>query len=157
MNPQGRPGDSFLHPVILGFLFVWALNDHLLKAAFANVWTGKLSDVASLAVFPLIPVCCYEIGCAWRGVEARHTQRVLWLSLLATGAVMAGINTWQPMADSYRWGLGLLQWPFRSLWQLLNGAGAASLKPVFLTQDPTDLWTLPALVIPWWVASRSGR
>lgn len=38
------------HPVVLGAIVVLALNDHVLKARFPGWWTGKLSDVAGVAI-----------------------------------------------------------------------------------------------------------
>ena len=147
-NPAG---DALRHPLILAMLALWVVNDHLLKSAFANFWTGKLSDVASLAVFPLLPLCIYQLICAYRGARAHRTNQVLWISLLATGGVMVGINISDLCADAYRMGLGAAQWPFRALWGLLWDGVAPPVAQVFLTMDPTDLWTLPALVIPWWI------
>jgi hypothetical protein len=60
---------------------------------------------------------------------------------------MATINTIGVAADAYRWGLGAAQWPFRAVyaWSLVP------IQPVRLTEDPTDLFTLPALIVPWYV------
>ena len=65
--------------------------------------------------------------------------------IIATGLVMATINTVDVAANAYRWGLGAAQWPWRALraWSLV------SIHPVRLTEDPTDLLTLPALAVPW--------
>lgn len=132
-------------------LALWILNDHILKSAFANTWTGKLSDIASLAVFPLLPLCAYELAWAFRGRVAHGSRILLHLSLFATGAVMVGINLSDGCAELYCVGLGVAQWPFRALWGVLLEDGAPPLQRVLLTMDPTDLWTLPALVVPWWV------
>ncbi|GAA3121815.1 hypothetical protein GCM10020001_047700 [Nonomuraea salmonea] len=40
------------HPVTVAGVLVLLVNDHLLKAAFPGVVTGKLSDVAGLLVAP---------------------------------------------------------------------------------------------------------
>jgi len=148
-EPLTGPGESICHPLILGLLVLWAVNDHILKELFANGWTGKLSDVASLAVFPLIPMCVYQCVCALRGRAPLHADKLLLASLVATGAVMIGINISGPWASAYEIGLGAAQWPFRAMWDLLGGAEAPPLTTVVLTMDPSDLWTLPALWIPW--------
>src|SRR5690242_17575868 len=44
------PGSAMLHPLVLGAVAVLILNDHLLKARWPSWWTGKLSDVAGLAM-----------------------------------------------------------------------------------------------------------
>jgi hypothetical protein len=156
--PRGaRPGDCIRHPLILGLLLLWAVNDHLLKSYFANMWTGKLSDIAGLAVAPLLPLCLYEIVCGLRRSEPSHARAVLALSLLTVGSLMVGINTSAVIGDAYRVGLGALQWPFRCLIPLLTGADTPGLTRVFLTPDPSDLLTLPALLIPYWVVQQARR
>ena len=134
-------------------LALWAVNDHVLKSALANAWTGKLSDIASLAVFPLLPLCTYQLLWAFRGLRTSHTNLVLLVSLVATGGVMVGINVSDLCAEFYRVGLGVAQWPFRCLWGLITDGSTPPLRRVVLTMDPTDLWTLPALIIPWWVGN----
>ncbi|HJL18788.1 MAG TPA: hypothetical protein RMH99_24210 [Sandaracinaceae bacterium LLY-WYZ-13_1] len=127
-----------LHPVLLIGLGTWALNDHVLKAAFAAGWTGKLSDVASLIAFPLLAAGAFEL-CTRRGLGRAELPVVAFWSA-ATGFVMATINTLPDAAWAYRHGLGLAQW-------LALGAQGTP-HTVRLTVDPTDLWTLPALAVP---------
>lgn len=131
--------DALLHPVVLAALAVWIANDHWGKAAYPGLITGKLSDVASLIVFPLIPIAALAL---WR----RRWPPTLWIAgwLVATGAVMAAINVLPLAARGYEFGLGALQWPFRAAF----AGELVSLQPVYLTMDPTDLFTLPALLVP---------
>lgn len=145
------PGDVLRHPLIIGLLLLWALNDHILKDLFANEVTGKLSDIAGLAVFPLILLAAYEIGCAFLKCEPRFRNWVLWSSLLTTGAFMVGINLSEAWARVYTVGLSLGQWPFQAMWSLITGGPTPELATLKVTMDPTDLWTLPALSIAWWV------
>jgi hypothetical protein len=63
---------------------------------------------------------------------------------------MASINLFDPAAWIYRHGLAVAQWPFRAAF----GLELPSHSPVHLTMDPTDLLTLPALLIPWLLATR---
>lgn len=142
------PGAVLAHPLTIAMLALWIINDHYLKAALGNELTGKLSDVASLAVFPLIPVAVYEIFCGLRGASTHRGLAVLLGSLCATGSVMVGINLWDSWAYAYRVGLGLCQWPFYALYELVTLRILPPTHTVDLTMDPTDIWTLPALVIP---------
>lgn len=138
-----------LHPFVVLGLILWIANDHVFKAQSPGWWTGKLSDVASLAVFPLIPYAMLDLWRARRGLAPpSNAALVFWI--VATGLVMATINTIGPAADAYRWGLGAAQWPIRALvsWSL------PPVHPVRLTEDPTDLLTLPALIVPWYVVDR---
>lgn len=43
-----------LNYAFISALIVLAVNDHLLKAAFGNMITGKLSDFAGMVIFPLL-------------------------------------------------------------------------------------------------------
>lgn len=140
-----------LHPLVLVGLALWIVNDHLLKGACPGWWTGKLSDVASLAVFPLVPYAATDLWRARRGLPPPSPSTlVFWIA--ATGLVMATINTLHVAADAYRWGLGAAQWPLRAL----HARSLVHVQPVRLTEDPTDLLALPALLVPWCVV-RVGR
>jgi hypothetical protein len=142
-----KRGEFLLHPITLAMLALWVLNDHVLKQAFPGFLTGKLSDVAGLAVFPLLPVAVLE---GLRG-RAMPSNAALIASCLATGAAIVAIKLFDPAADCYRWGLAALQWPFRSI-----AAGElASLAPVSLAMDPSDCLTLPALGLALAVGWRS--
>jgi hypothetical protein len=142
-----RPGEALLHPVALAALVLWVANDHWAKAAHGGLVTGKLSDVASLIVFPLIPVAILSL---WR----RPSRAWILFWIVATGMVMATINLFEPAAWIYRHGLAVAQWPFRAVFSL----GLPGHSPVHLTMDPSDLLTLPALLIPWLLANGSdGR
>lgn len=130
---------------------LWVANDHVFKAAYPNWWTGKLSDVASLAVFPLVPYAAIDLWRARRGLPPPSLAMLLFW-IIATGLVMATINTIDLAADAYRWALGAAQWPFRALraWSLVP------ICRVRLTEDPTDLLALPALMMPWYVVRSAG-
>lgn len=141
-----------LHPLTLLGLALWMVNDHVLKAAYPCWWTGKLSDVASLAVFPLVPYAAADLWRAHRGLPPpRHATLLCWI--VATGLVMVTIKTLPLAADGYRWGLGAAQWPIVAL----RAWSWVAVHPVRLTEDPTDLLTLPALIVPWLVVGYSQR
>jgi hypothetical protein len=74
--------------------------------------------------------------------------------VMATGAVMATINVFDRAATGYRWGLAAAQWPLRAVYESMLGHGVPGLHPVRLTMDATDLWTLPALLVPLALALR---
>jgi hypothetical protein len=147
-----RRAEYLLRPVVLAALIVWIANDHVLKAAFASWWTGKLSDVASLVVFPLVPYAAVDLWRARRGLPP-PPMATLGFWIVATGLVMVTIKTLGPAADAYRWGLGLAQWPVRAL----RAGELVSISPVHLAEDPTDLLTLPALLVPWLVVRHEMR
>ena len=135
------------HPVAVLALAVWIVNDHLLKSAFHNEVTGKLSDVASLIVFPLLVVTAYDL--LHRAGTAHN--RVLTLAAVATAMVMATINLFDVAAEAYRVGLAALQYPLLAI----TRGELGPLHRVRLTMDPSDLLTLPAIAVPLWLGWRA--
>jgi hypothetical protein len=141
------PGDGLLHPLPIVSMGVLALNDHVLKAAYGTWWTGKLSDVAGLAFFPLVLQGLWEVGRQLVGRPSRPSRRVLVGAALASAAVFALANLWEPGAQAYRHGLGGLQWPVRAVLAVIRGHALPQLGAVDFTRDPTDLLALPAVLL----------
>jgi len=133
---------AVLHPLALLALALLIANDHVFKAAVPGWWTGKLSDVAGLAVFPLLVAAGGELAGLWRG--DRRTVVVL---AVITGVVFAAIKLSPLAGDGYRVAQAALQWPFRALAALAHGRGAPGLGRAHLTPDVTDLLALPALLV----------
>jgi hypothetical protein len=135
-----------LHPLVIAGLALWVINDHLLKGAYPGWWTGKLSDVAGLAVFPLISYAVIDLWRARRGLPPPSAS-MLALCIAATGLALIAIKTTHAAADAYRWSLAAAQWPMRAL----RVGALVPLRPVRLARDLTDLLALPALLVPWFV------
>lgn len=133
----------------VGALAVWALNDHVLKVLAPGALSGKLSDIASLVAFPLLATAAVELAHPTAAAPRRGVL-VPFFALL-TAAVMCAINTNYAAAGAYRWGLGAAQWPFRVVIAALLGLPMPHWQPVTLTMDLSDLWTLPAAVVPIWI------
>jgi hypothetical protein len=127
-------------------LALWAINDHYLKAAWGNSFTGKLSDVTSLMVAPSV----LAYASAALRVGRAHVAWLLSFWCLSLALVMIAIKLWEPAADAYRFGLAVLQWPLRCLlsWRLVR------LAPVALAMDASDILTLPAALVPLWLFAR---
>jgi hypothetical protein len=135
-----------LHPLVIAGLTLWVINDHLLKGTYPGWWTGELSDLAGLAVFPLIPYAITDLWRARRGLPPpRASTLALWIA--ATGLALIAIKTTHVAADVYCWGLAAVQWPVRAL----RVGAMVPLQPVRLARDLTDLLALPALFVPWFV------
>lgn len=81
-----------LNYVFCGFLLLLVLNDHVLKPALGNWWTGKLSDAAGIILLPLL------LGFLFPRLQ-RHVLWisalffVWWKSPLSTGFIQ-WYNTW---------------------------------------------------------------
>jgi hypothetical protein len=137
-----------LHPVALAALVLLVLNDHWGKAAFPGFLTGKLSDVAGLAFFPLFLQGLLEVWRARGGRAWAPSSRVLWGAALATALVFSAVKLWTPATSLYTHGLGLLQWPLRVLLALVEGHRVPTVPlPVLCVQDATDLLALPAVLL----------
>lgn len=145
------PADGLLHPFSLLALVVLLLNDHVLKAAWPGLVTGKLSDVAGLVVFPLVVVAAWEavLGAIsrWRG----PTARPLALAVVATGFGLAFVKTTPSAALAAGWLLGLGQWLLSLPIHLVAGTPMAPVVPTAIVVDPTDLLALPCLAIAVWI------
>lgn len=144
----GRPAlplGELLHPAALAAVLVLVANDWLLKPSPAPGWlTGKLSDVAGLAFFPLLLTAAFDLAllaAARLGAPVDFSLRrwKLHTAIAATAAAFTVIKLWVPVAEA---AAGVL----RAL-----GLDAR------IVADPTDLLTLPALAVALWIGRRELR
>lgn len=155
-DPATRvPGDLLLSPVALVALGLVVLNDRVLKSAYPSVVTGKLSDLGGLVYFPLFVVAVAE---ALRRISRRQSwplaSRSVVVVAAVTGVVFAAIKCWAPAAVVYRPAIGAVVWPAHAVASLIGGGELPPLAPAPLVMDPSDLVTLPMLVVPVLVARR---
>lgn len=153
---SGRtPGDLLLHPVALLALVLVIFNDRVLKVRYPSEFTGKLSDVAGLVFFPLFLVAAIEaVRWLYRRLSWQLSSRAVVVAVVVVGAVMAAIKTWQPAGDLYRAVMGAVLYPVDGVSSVSRGNGLPSLGRVGLVQDKADLFALPFLLVPVWVARR---
>lgn len=156
MKPA-RPGDAMLHPLVLGALLLLVVNDHWLKQELArtalDVVTGKLSDVAGLAFFPVLLFSLVEIALR----RAPASVRVVLGCVIVTEVVFALSKTWLPAAELYRGAIASLQWPVHALLAVLDGRALPGLVGVRHVMDPSDLVALPAAAVAVVVGLRRAR
>lgn len=138
-------GDGLLHPFALAASATLLLNDMLLKPAFGNWFTGKLSDVAALVVLAVVIQAVAELA----GAPIR--PRVLAAALVASGVALIAIKLLPPAGELYRWGLGAAQWVPGAAAALFDRNPMPDVIPVALTRDATDLVTLPILMVAWFL------
>lgn len=142
---NGVLAEVLLHPISLVCTLVWALNDHSWKWKYGNWLTGKLSDVGSLVVFPLLVFSLLQLA-AWAvNRDPNPSRRTLLWVLGVVGACFAAINVWDTADFVYRCIVGLLRIP-----EALLAAPLEAADRVQHTSDAGDLLTLPAL----WIAYR---
>ena len=142
------PGSAMLHPITLAAVALLILNDHVFKAQWPSWWTGKLSDVAGLAMFPLLLQGLWEhLGTRDRE-DFEPSRAVLHGCVLLTGLCFSVIQVSELAGDGWRYGLGLLQWPVRAAWAFLTDTPwNPRVLPVAHVVDAEDLLTLPALLV----------
>lgn len=143
-----------LHPVTIGALALWAINDHLLKGWGPALLTGKLSDVTALIVCPAVLLGIVE----WcnPNLVARSSRALLAASCAAIGLLLAGLELSPAVELAYQHTLASAQYAARYLAAMLMRERAPSYVLVRTTPDVTDLLTLPALAVPWWLLRRRG-
>jgi hypothetical protein len=154
-----RPGELLLHPVALTALGVLLVNDHLLKAQWPGLVTGKLSDVAGLVLLPLF-VHAVWIGAvrATGRVPSEYAARLaLFAACLLTALAFAAIKLTTLGHDVYRTVFGVLQWPWQAAVGAWMGQGLPPVLPVVLVMDAWDLLAVGVLVVPVLLLARAGR
>lgn len=138
---------SLSHPASIAAVALLLLNDHVLKSAWPSWTTGKLSDVAGLVFFPLLLAALVELLPPQRHLTHRG---IIAACIAATATVFTSVELIPMAADAYQVIMGALQWPLRLVFD-----STAQLSAVVTTPDPSDLLTLPALVISWRIAATS--
>ena len=149
-NAPSRRGswlEALLHPLPLGMLALLLANDHILKVHYPGWVSGKLSDVAGLALLPFVLLAIAELAAAASPRIPAPGRRMVVACVLATAVIFIAMQITPLGADAYRLGLGMAQWPFHAAALLLQGGPIPSLHPVQLTPDPSDLLTLPAAAV----------
>lgn len=144
------PADGLLHPVALGAVALLALNDHVLKAAYASWWTGKLSDVAGMVFFPLLLQAVMELGARAAGRPWGPSRQVLIAAAAGTALGFSLVQVWPPATEAYRLVWGALFWPLASVGSVLAGDGLAAFRPVRIWADPSDVLAVPAALVAVW-------
>lgn len=150
--------DALLHPVALAAVALLLLNDHVLKAAWPGPVTGKLSDVAGLAFFPILLLSAWEVLEAIARRWRRPTRRALLLAVGLTAAGFALVKTVPWAAGAFGGALGCAQWLLALPVRALVGLPPPPIAAATVVVDPTDLLALPALGLALWVgATRLAR
>lgn len=135
-------------------------NDRWLKHAYPGVLSGKLSDFCGVLLLPLWLSAGVEltlVAVLRRRPPGWVEAAVVNVAIAVTAVVFSAIQL-SPMANRiYASGLGLVQWPFRGAFALLQGHGPVPWAPVASVSDPSDLIALVMLPIVWWMARRPGH
>jgi hypothetical protein len=149
MSGAGR-GEGLLAPVPVAAILVLLVNDHWAKAAFPGVITGKVSDVAGLAFFPLLLQGLAELA------GAPVSRRVLAAACAATAVAFVAVKTWAPATEAAEWAFGCAQWPARAVWAWVAGFPVPAVAAARIVPDPTDLVAVPAVLVAAVSGARRG-
>ena len=129
MNLAARHALAALsHPVSIGAIIVVLLNDHWWRRVAPSWFTGKIGDFAWLMFAPFLLAAIL----AW--LLPKRMELVGRTSIIITGLVFALIKT-----------VPFFHAGFAELFRRLIGWTPSTVL------DPTDLLTLPALLIAWWI------
>lgn len=136
-------------------LLILVVNDHVAKRTFGNALTGKLSDFAGLALFPLLLITVFE-AIRWVLLRSQWPLSQRWLAgaVVSTGLAFTLTKTWTPMGHIYRALYSTAQWPLRTTTELVAPGLSSSSSSIQLARDPTDLIAIAALVVPLLVGRR---
>jgi hypothetical protein len=123
---------SLVHPLSLLAIILLLVNDHWLRYAHPSWLTGKLGDFTWLVFAPFIAALLFSwlIPRTWK----RHQELVGWLSIGFIGVWFATAKT-IPLVH---------EWTTQTLYAIVGWEGQLRL-------DVTDLLTLPALLISWYI------
>ena len=127
-----RASEFFSLPPLIA-VGVLALNDHLLKARFHNLVTGKLSDFAGCFFLPLY----LSALLAWLGPWSLRARLAIGAS--ATALLFVPIKVSQPAADAVGHAIEVVSVPL--------GLGRQH-----IVADPTDLIALVMTGLAVWYA-----
>jgi len=133
----GFPAAELLAPLPLACIVLLVVNDWVLKPAVGGVVTGKLSDVAGLAVVPLVATAALDVALI---ALARLGLRVDF-----------SLRPWKLHAALV---IAFLGFTAVKLSPAAAAVVAATLSVVTggstIVPDPTDLIALPALLVAYW-------
>src|SRR5688500_8392949 len=137
-NTLAVAGERLLRPWVVISVCVLVSNDHYLKLSWPGILTGKLSDFAGLAFFPVFLQALWELAERARGARLQHSDKVLCWGAWLTAATCTIVNLPPWGGWLYSTGLGALQAAPAALDAVLRGE-TLQLPRARLVQDPTGL------------------
>jgi hypothetical protein len=121
-------------------LITLLLNDQILKTIIPGTLTGKLSDFAGLILLPLLLVSLVELT-----IHRPASRIASNLAITFVGIGFTGVKTITTIRIAYANTIGYLRWGL--------SFGQITQNPIAIIQDATDLLTLPALIIAYWIVT----
>ncbi len=147
-------GAPLLHPVALAAISVLVLNDHLFKARYPGLVTGKLSDLAGMIVAPLVVLSVLDALAPMSLLRRRaYPPATAWACAALVACSFALAKTWAPATHAYEEMVALVRAPFECLAAWVR-SGQSWNAHVVVVRDPTDLAALPMGIVAAFVVAR---
>ena len=151
------PADALLHPMAMLAVIALLANDHIAKALWPGVVTGKVSDIAGLAFFPLFLVGIWEVAQSGLGRWKHPTVTPIVVASLATASVFTLVKTTILGATVWAGFLGAGRYLAGVPAAVLTGANGPAFVAVTVVRDATDLVALPAILVANWIGVRRAQ
>ncbi len=120
------------------------VNDHVLKARWPGWVTGKLSDIAGLAMVPMLATSLIVLLVSVRRPGVAHDGRLVLAVSAVVALVFALINVSETASTAYEEVLGVIRRSFSVI-----AGGSWTISSPRNTVDPTDLIAVPAAFLGW--------
>lgn len=127
------------------------VNDHVLKGHWPGWVTGKLSDFAGLAMFPMLLTSLIALFIPVGRARALKEGRAVLMVSAVVAIVFVLINVSETASTTYEGVLGAMR---RSVSTIAGGSWATSSPRN--TVDPTDLIAVPAAFLGWFELRVTG-
>lgn len=150
-TPRRAMSGVLTHPVAVAALATLVANDHVLKARYPGLVTGKLSDFAGMVVAPLVLLVATSAVAPTRLAERRSFGAIApWACALVVAAAFAATKTWEPATRLYEVAMAAARAPLRRVLAQALGRGPWG-ETIELVRDPTDLVALPMGALAAWI------
>jgi hypothetical protein len=126
------------HPLTVGAVILLLINDHYWRHAAPSWWTGKIGDFTWLMFAPFI--CAVGLAIV---VPKRWENRERIIGIVSFGFIGVWFATAKTIPFAHQVTTDAVEW-------IIGWEGT-------LRRDVTDLLTLSALGVGWWIWLQSGR
>ncbi len=136
-----HPGDLLFSLPVFGAVGLLVLNDNWLKRHYGSVWTGKLSDLSGVFLFPLAALSVLE-GARWvfRRQPWEATGPEINCAVIVTIVGFAAVKLVPAVSDTYAAVIGGIRWVAK---QAIGGGVYSTIQ---IAKDPTDILVFPILL-----------
>lgn len=140
-------------PLVATVLLV--ANDTSGKGHWPGFVTGKASDAAGLFLLPVVLIAALEVVRNLKGLPWAYRRRDAAIVCIVVACGFIGVKGAPLGATLYGHVLGIVRWPLSAMINVASGQGLPELAVVDVVADPSDILTLPAVLLAFaFLASR---